>query len=211
MKKQLKLPPLYTILDSSLISLDKMAETAENIIKGGATLIQLRAKGIGAGEFIKIAKEIKKTTDRAGAILIINDRVDVCLAVDASGVHLGQNDMPIKEARKILGESKIIGISTNTLEQVKEEVQNKLADYIAFGPIYETTTKKDAHTVQGLDKLKDIKKHTTLPLVAIGGIGENNICDVIRSGADSCAIISDILNADNIEEKTKALIANSHK
>ena len=182
-----------------------MPNVAEEILKGGATIIQLRAKDEPVKNFIEMARVIKKVTDKYNATFIINDRVDVCLAVDASGVHIGQDDLPLKEARKLLGGEKIIGISTHNIEEALNSEKDG-ADYIAFGPIYDTKTKTDTHSVQGLDKLKSLRQSTNLPLVAIGGINKSNITNVMNGGADSCAVISDILTSTNIEKTVRKLL-----
>ncbi len=208
MKTQQKLPPLYPIIDSGFIKPESMANIAEEILKGGAKILQLRVKDVSTKDFIEMARDIKKTTNKYNATLIINDRVDVCMAVDAEGVHLGQDDLSVKQARKLLGDGKIIGISTHTVEEINNASKDG-ADYVGFGPIYKTDTKSDTHSVQGIDKLKEIRKATKLTLVAIGGINRDNIGEVISSGADSAAIISDILNgqkSDDIENIVKSLL-----
>lgn len=208
MKTQLKLPPLYPIIDSGFVKPEDVAKAAEEILKGGATIIQLRGKNISTKDFISMAKTVKTVTEAFNATFIINDRVDVAMVVGAEGVHLGQDDLPIKQARKLLGEEKIIGVSTHGVEEVTRAAQDG-ADYVGFGPIYETSTKSDTHDIQGLDKLKEIRKATDLPLVAIGGINRDNIGDVLSCGADSCAVISDILNnqeTGGIKNAVKSLL-----
>lgn len=206
MKTSQKLPSLYPIIDTIFVSQEDMANVAEKILKGGATIIQLRAKDASVKNFIEMARDIKEVTDKYKATFIINDRVDICLLVDADGIHIGQEDLPLKEARKLLGEDKIIGISTHTIEEASDAEKDG-ADYIAFGPIYKTKTKTDTHSVQGLDKLKKISEVSNLPLVAIGGINKDNISEVMKQGATSSAVISDILNTKNIEETVRSLIS----
>ncbi len=131
----------------------------------------------------------------AGGVFIVNDHADIALAVDADGVHLGQGDLLIRHARKLLGSGRIIGLSTHSLAQALE-AEDQGADYIGFGPIYPTLT-KDAGPAQGIARLSEIKKAVSVPVIAIGGIGPGNVRDVIRAGADGVAIISAILSADD--------------
>jgi thiamine-phosphate pyrophosphorylase len=137
--------------------------------------------------------------------LIVNDRVDIALASAADGVHLGQEDLPLRVGKRLLGD-KLIGISTHSLEQAKEAEANG-ADYIGFGPIFGTATKNTGYTARGLEMLARLNAAVALPIVAIGGITETNITDVWRAGADSAAIISDILKAENIAGKINAILA----
>ena len=145
-------------------------------------------------ELYKEALSVRKFTLKHRAAFIINDYVDIALAVNADGVHLGQEDMPIREARKLLGENKIIGISTHSLKQAVD-AQRAGADYIGFGPIFKTRT-KDAGSPKGIGSLIEIKKHIKIPVVAIGGITIDNVSEVFKSGADAVAVASGILSGD---------------
>ncbi len=161
----------------------------EQLLAGGARLIQLRDKDASARELLDAARACLPETRAAGAKLIINDRVDVALTADADGVHLGQEDLTVAEAREILGPDKIIGISTHSQDQFLAALDTS-ADYIAIGPIYPTTTKENPSPVVGLDLLRDAKSIADRPLVAIGGINHARAKEVLAAGADSLAVIS---------------------
>jgi thiamine-phosphate pyrophosphorylase len=195
---------LYPILDTSIVPIPKIKETASEIIKGGCQLLQFRAEGLSTKEFLNISLSLRDITDKEGIAFIINNRVDIAMIANADGVHIGQRDLPCKEVRKLLGREKIVGVSTHNKEEAhKAEADG--ADYIAFGPIYLTATKKDADKPKGLERLKDIKAFVTIPVVAIGGINEKHIREVMETGVDSVAMISDILTADDISGKVERL------
>ena len=186
------LPKLYPITDTTLSSLSH-AEQVKRLIAGGATFIQLREKSNSVRAFCTDAAEAISIARSAGASVIINDRVDVALALGADGVHLGQTDMPVASARKLLGDDAIIGFSTHNLEQVKAALDLPI-NYLAFGPIFPTQSKRNPDPVAGLDTLgiiKSLNRH--LPVVAIGGIDKSNVTRVWSAGADSAAIISAIV------------------
>lgn len=163
-------------------------------INAGIRTIQLREKNMTKKELYKEALSIRKFTLKHRATFIINDYVDIALAVNADGVHLGQEDMPIREARKLLGENKIIGISTHSMKQAVD-AQRAGADYIGFGPIFKTTT-KNAGKPKGTKSLIEVKKHIKIPVVAIGGITIDNVSEVFKSGADAVAVATGILSGD---------------
>ena len=186
------LPKIYPITDTALSSLSH-AEQVKRLIAGGATLIQLREKNNSVRAFSADASEAIRIAHSAGANLIINDRVDVALALGADGVHLGQTDMPVGAARQLLGNAAIIGFSTHNIDQVRGALDLPI-DYLAFGPIFPTRTKHNPDPIAGLDALGLAKSITgRLPVVAIGGIDESNVVEVLSAGADSAAIISAIL------------------
>lgn len=188
----LTLPRIYPITDARLSGLSH-AEQVKRLIAGGASLIQLREKYASPRDFYEAAAQAIKIARPLGVKIIINDRVDIALALSADGVHLGQDDMPPDEARKILGKDAIIGYSTHSVEQVREAL-NLNIDYIAFGPIFPTQTKDDPDEVVGLEKLREVRGlMDEFPLVAIGGINRANLPIVIGSGADSVAMIGAIL------------------
>ena len=178
---------LYFITDRGL-SKKTVVDDAIAAIKGGARVIQYREKEIPAKQMVKEAIEIRKACKRHDALLLINDRVDVALAVDADGVHLGQEDMPYDCARKVLGYNKIIGLSANNVE-IALRNQEFGADYTSIGPIYYTTTKKDAKAPIGLEPIKKLREKLRVPFVAIGGINESNIEEVLKAGARNIAMI----------------------
>jgi thiamine-phosphate pyrophosphorylase len=206
LKNKIQLPNIYPIIDIPLISSDNIRKTAQAIIDGGAKILQLRAKKLSSGEFLEAALIIRKITKDKGAIFILNDRVDIALLTDADGVHLGQDDLPVNEARRLLGNNKIIGYSTHNLREALESKKLPV-DYISFGPIFSTKTKEDAQTPKGLKGLDEAKKAVKIPIVAIGGIIETNMAHVLKQGVESMAMISDILTAKDISQKIKRLIS----
>ncbi len=194
---------LYAIIDTTCTGPSEAAETASLLIEGGARIIQLRAKGLSAAETLKAALEVRRVTSDANALFIVNDRIDIALVAGADGVHLGQDDIPAKDAAVLL-KGLIIGISTHNEREAKQAEADG-ATYISFGPIFPTLTKKDADTPKGLDRLKDIKACVRLPVVAIGGITEASAVDVLSAGADSVAMISELLTATDIRAKTESV------
>jgi len=201
----LMLPPLYAIFDPEQTAGRDAAAVLRQLLDGGAKIVQLRAKNLSPRDFLELARQARTLTRSSGCRLIINDRADIALACDADGVHLGQEDLPLQAARKILGE-KIIGISTHDIEQAIE-AEHAGADYIGFGPMFGTTTKATGYASRGVEMLRQIRAAVKLPIVAIGGIKEENVQEVWRAGADSAAIISDILGAADVAEKTKRILA----
>ncbi|GBE39029.1 thiamine-phosphate synthase [bacterium BMS3Bbin08] len=190
---------LYIITDRAVSGLSH-AEAAIRTLKAGARVIQLREKKLTKKEICKEALKIRKLARRYRALFIINDHVDIALAVWADGVHLGQDDMPIHEARKILGRRGIIGISTHSLKQAVE-AQRLGADYIGFGPVFLTAT-KNAGASKGVRALQTVTERVSIPVVAIGGIAIENVPDILRAGADAAAVSSAILSGD-ISPETK--------
>jgi thiamine-phosphate pyrophosphorylase len=188
-----QLPKIYPITDAAISSLTH-AEQVAQLLAGGARVIQLREKNNSPRDFFDDASAALRLARTAGATMIINDRVDIALALGASGVHLGQTDLPVKAARQLLGPQAIIGYSTHNLDQVSEAL-NLPIDYLAFGPVFSTRTKKIPIRSPGLNQLQAAKALAgDLPLVAIGGIRQSNLADVFAAGADSAAIISEILS-----------------
>ena len=193
------LPKIYPITDTRISGLSHV-EQVRRLIAGGARLIQLREKHAGAGEFYDAAVESIALARQHGVKIIINDRLDVALAAGADGVHLGQDDLPPDEARRLVGENFLIGFSTHSVEQAVSALRLPL-DYIAIGPIFGTTTKDDPDPEIGLDGLKAVREAVRdFPLVAIGGITRLNCRSVLDAGGHSVAVISDLLTVpDNIE------------
>jgi len=195
---------LYLVTDRDVLKGRDLILSVEAAILGGVTLIQLREKDISSLEFYDIAVKVKELTDKYSIPLIINDRVDVAIAIDAAGVHLGQSDFPCDVARKIMGTNKIVGISTGTLaEAILAEKQG--ADYVGVGAVFPTGTKLDAEVVS-INVLKDIKQAIKIPVVAIGGINEKNYNLLKNTGIDGIAIISAILGKDNIKEAAEVFL-----
>lgn len=188
-----QLPKIYPITDATLASRTH-AEQVARLLSGGATFIQLREKKNSPRDFFADASAAISLARAAGVTVIINDRVDIALALEASGVHLGQTDMPASAARQILGSQAIIGYSTHNLDQVRQALELPI-DYLAFGPVFSTRTKENPDPITGLDHLHSAKTLAgTLPVVAIGGIRQSNLAEVFAAGADSAAIISEILS-----------------
>ncbi len=195
---------LYAVTDRSwLKSGETLADAVKKALEGGVTLVQLREKNISTENFIKSAIEIKAICKQYNVPLIINDNVDVCLAADADGVHLGQGDMPVREARKLLGSSKIIGITAKTPEQAIE-AQNSGADYLGSGAVFGTSTKSDAKKMS-IETLKSITEAVSIPVVAIGGINSLNIEQLAGSGISGAAVVSGIFAADDITAEAKKI------
>lgn len=184
----LQLPKLYAITDYQLSNCAH-EEIVRQMLAGGARLIQLRDKDASARDLLDAARACLALTREAGARLIVNDRVDITLTADADGVHLGQEDMTVEEARDILGDKKIIGVSTHSLDQFRAALDTS-ANYIAVGPVYATKTKENPDPVVGLELVREARKIADRPIVAIGGITHERAPEVIAAGADSVAVIS---------------------
>jgi thiamine-phosphate pyrophosphorylase len=197
----LSFPRVYPITDTAL-SGRSHAELVQLLANGGATIIQLREKHATPREFYQAAIEAMLVARRLGIQLIINDRVDIAVAVKADGVHLGQQDLPPDRARKLLGDSRIIGYSTHSLEQALAVVSAPV-DYIAIGPIFQTQPKDRPDPVVGLEVVGEIKRHSTKPVVAIGGIKLETASSVLAAGADSVAVISDLISSEDISARTR--------
>ena len=195
----LSFPPLYAILDPEQIKGRAIEELLRDLLRAGVKMIQLRAKSLAANEFLALANLVRSETEAHNCRLIVNDRADIAMACNADGVHLGQDDLPLHAGRKLLG-NKIIGISTHDIEQARQ-AQRDGADYIGFGPMFGTQTKDTGYSARGIDMLKEIRVAVAIPIVAIGGINEHNVRQVWQAGADSAAIISDILGAADIAGK----------
>ena len=206
-----KLPKIYPITDTSISGLSH-AKQVVRFIAGGAEIVQLREKNTSPHEFYDSAKAAVDIAKQRGIRVIINDRVDIALALKADGVHLGQDDLPPTEARAFLGPDAIIGFSTHTIEQVIDALKLPI-DYIAFGPIFDTRTKKQPDPTVGLETLRSVRNIVgDIPLVAIGGITADNLYSVFNAGADSAALIGAILGeSENIEGRLAALIELSKK
>ena len=189
---RLTLPKIYPITDRQLSGLSH-AEQAQRLIDGGATLIQLREKHLPPIDFLREAEAAVKVADNNRVTLIINDRVDIAMSLGARGVHLGQDDLPVQAARRLVREDVLVGFSTHTQEQMEAAVRLPI-DYVAFGPIFATRTKPDHDPTVGLAQLRAAKNIAgTLPLVAIGGITAANVLAVLDAGADSAAVVSAVV------------------
>jgi thiamine-phosphate pyrophosphorylase len=194
-------PKLYPITDIRLSRLSH-AQQVERFAAGGATLIQLREKIASPRRFYEDALEAMRVAKSLNVQIIINDRVDIAIAVDADGVHLGQDDLPPEKARVLLGENRIIGYSTHDVKQAVA-ADSMPIDYVAIGPVFQTSTKENPDPVVGLEALRLIKSQITKPLVAIGGITFEEAPSVLQAGADSLAIISDLFSTDDITSRVQ--------
>lgn len=197
---------LYLVTDRDILGQRDLCKAVEDSIKGGATIVQLREKFISDGEFLKIAKELQKVTKKYNIPLIINDNVKIAKEIDAEGVHIGQRDETLEEARKILGEDKIIGVSVGSLEEA-EKAEKGGADYLGIGAVFFTGSKKDINEPLGLKNLKKITDSISIPSVAIGGIHLDNVKEVMNCGVDGVAVISEILGKDDIEEASRTVLS----
>ncbi|MGE5218448.1 MAG: thiamine phosphate synthase [Chloroflexota bacterium] len=200
----LDLPAFYAILDPEQTAGRPVEAVLDELLKGGTRWLQLRVKLLAPTDFFELAQRVRAHTWTRHCTLIINDRVDIALACNADGVHLGQEDLPLAAARKLLA-NKIIGISTHNLAQARK-AENGGADYIGFGPLFGTSTKETGYAARGVEMLRQIRSAIKIPIVAIGGITEQNVQQVWRAGADSAAIISDLLRADDIAGKVARIM-----
>ncbi|WPC42475.1 thiamine phosphate synthase [Clostridium sp. JS66] len=195
---------LYLITDRSFLKGRDLKKVVEEAILGGVTLVQVREKNISTREFYNVALEVKEVTKHYKVPIIINDRLDIAQAIDAEGVHLGQSDMHIKIARKILGEEKIIGISAGNVKEAVEAERDG-ADYLGIGTVFYTGTKKDIKTPIGIEGLKEVCNSVKIPSVAIGGVNETNFKEVLSTGVNGISVISAILGKDDIRQASKNL------
>ena len=190
---------LYLVTDRPLAMGRELEWIVAEAVKGGATMVQLREKDIDTRGFIELTKRLQPVLREAGVPLIINDRVDVALAVDADGVHIGQSDMPYEIARRLLGPDKIIGLSVENMDEVREA--NSLdVDYIGVSPVYSTATKTDTAPPFGLEGLREAVRLSRHPAVAIGGMNARTAPDVLRTGVDGIAVVSAICSAPSPRE-----------
>jgi thiamine-phosphate pyrophosphorylase len=203
-EKLKRLSGLYVIIDASFLKGRKPGELARQIIRGGATIIQLRDKESKTKEFLNTAMELRDICADGGAIFIVNDSFEVALASQADGLHVGQDDLPVDIARRMLPVDKILGCSVSTLAEAKK-ARDEGADYLGIGAIFPTKSKESAGVV-GTDILKDIRRAMDLPLVAVGGINQTNLKQVMKAGADAAAVISAIMNAEDTEKATRELV-----
>ncbi|MBI3989340.1 MAG: thiamine phosphate synthase [candidate division NC10 bacterium] len=181
------------------------AELAKRALAGGARMIQLRDKEASMRALLPEALQVAERCRSSGATFIVNDRLDLALAVGADGVHLGQEDLPAKETRRLLGEGKLLGISTHSLEQALK-AQEEGADYIGVGPIFRTGTKEMGYEPIGPPLIREVRRKVTIPILAIGGITLENVSEVIAAGADGAAVISAIAGAPDITAAVKKFL-----
>jgi len=200
---------LYVVTDRTWLGCNSLVEQVEQTILAGATFIQLREKHLSYDEFVEISLEIKTETDKYKIPFVINDEVNVAIKVNADGIHVGQSDLDARNVRQLIGENKILGVSVQTVEQAKKAEESG-ADYLGVGAVFSTTTKGDADNVS-LETLKQICGAVSIPVVAIGGISENNLLELAGSGVDGVAVISAIFANPDIKKATNNLLELSNK
>ena len=200
------IPRLYAILDPARAGGRLPAMVARDLSSAGVRLIQFRDKHASSRQLYETCVELKELLQDSGCRLIVNDRADVARAADADGVHLGQEDLPVERARCVLAPGQWIGCSTHSPGQVVEADRSS-ADYIAFGPVFPTTGKENPDPVVGLEGLRQARRLTAKPLVAIGGITLRNAQEVLAAGADSLAVIGDLLKAPDVQERAREFLS----
>ncbi len=200
-----QIPRLYAIIDSAQTGDQSPLAVADSLLSAGVRLIQYRGKTDSSRRLFDVCSEIAARVRQTGGIFIVNDRADVARLTDAGGVHVGQEDLPVEDVRRVLLPGQRIGLSTHTKAQF-EEAAAISADYVAFGPIFPTGSKERPDPVVGLDRLREMRTLTRKPLVAIGGITLDNAASVIESGADSVAVIHDLLAVEDIGTRARKFL-----
>ena len=195
---------LYLVTDRDVLRGRDLIKCIEDSILGGVTLVQLREKNVTSREFYEIAIKVKEVTSKYNVPLIINDRLDIALAIDADGLHIGQKDLPASVARKILGKDKILGVSAATLQEALKAEKDG-ADYLGVGAVFSTSTKKDTRDVS-YETLSNITASVNIPVVAIGGINESNVTKLKGSNIDGIAVVSCILGKENVKVAAKKML-----
>jgi thiamine-phosphate pyrophosphorylase len=202
--KRLVLPRLYVILDAALLTVPE-TECADKLAAAGVRLLQYRNKRASARELLASSKRLSLLLIPQGVTFVVNDRADVALAAEANGVHVGQEDLGVEAARSVVGEGKLLGVSTHSLVQLKDAATTS-ADYVAVGPVFSTSSKANPDPVVGIELIRRARPLTDKPIVAIGGITLERAAEVIEAGADSVAVISDILLAPDPGQRARQYI-----
>lgn len=195
---------LYLVTNRYQDSLESFLEKVETACRTGVTIVQLREKNLTTNQYYHLAKQVKEITDAYQVPLIIDDRLDVCLAVDAAGLHIGDDELPVSVARKVLGPEKILGVTAKTVKRALE-AETWGADYLGTGAIFPTTTKENA-PITLISTLKTICQTVAIPVVAIGGLTSENIDQLIGTGIAGVAVVRDLMQAEDIEAKTQAFL-----
>ena len=195
---------LYLVTNRYQDSLENFLEKVETACRSGVTIIQLREKNLTTNQYYQLAKQVKEITDAYQVPLIIDDRLDVCLAVDAAGLHIGDDELPVSVARKVLGPEKILGVTAKTVKRALE-AETSGADYLGTGAIFPTTTKENA-PITLISTLKTICQTVAIPVVAIGGLTSENIDQLIGTGIAGVAVVRDLMQAEDIEAKVHAFL-----
>jgi len=195
---------LYLVTNRYQDSLENFLEKVETACRSGVTIIQLREKNLTTNQYYHLAKQVKEITDAYQVPLIIDDRLDVCLAVDAAGLHIGDDELPVSVARQVLGPDKILGVTAKTVKRALE-AETSGADYLGTGAIFPTTTKENA-PITLISTLKTICQTVAIPVVAIGGLTSENIDQLVDTGIAGVAVVRDLMQAEDIEAKTQAFL-----
>lgn len=195
---------LYLVTNRYQDSLENFLEKVETACRSGVTIIQLREKNLTTNQYYQLAKQVKEITDAYQVPLIIDDRLDVCLAVDAAGLHIGDDELPVSVTRKVLGPEKILGVTAKTVKRALE-AETSGADYLGTGAIFPTTTKENA-PITLISTLKTICQTVAIPVVAIGGLTSENIDQLAETGIAGVAVVRDLMQAEDIEAKTQAFL-----
>ena len=195
---------LYLVTNRYQDSVESFLEKVETACRSGVTIVQLREKNLTTNQYYQLAKEVKEITDAYQVPLIIDDRLDVCLAVDAAGLHIGDDELPVSVARKVLGSEKILGVTAKTVKRALEAEEGG-ADYLGTGAIFPTTTKENA-PITLISTLKTICQRVAIPVVAIGGLTSENIDQLMGTGIAGVAVVRDLMQTEDIETKTQAFL-----
>ncbi len=195
---------LYLVTNRYQDSVESFLEKVETACRSGVTIVQLREKNLTTNQYYQLAKQVKEITDAYQVPLIIDDRLDVCLAVDAAGLHIGDDELPVSVARKVLGPEKILGVTAKTVKRALEAEEGG-ANYLGTGAIFPTTTKENA-PITLISTLKTICQRVAIPVVAIGGLTSENIDQLIGTGIAGVAVVRDLMQAEDIEAKTQAFL-----
>ena len=195
---------LYLVTNRYQDSMESFLEKLETACRSGVTIVQLREKNLTTNQYYQLAKQVKKITDAYQVPLIIDDRLDVCLAVDAAGLHIGDDELPVSVARQVLGPEKILGVTAKTVKRALEAEEGG-ADYLGTGAIFPTTTKENA-PITLISTLKTICQTVAIPVVAIGGLTSENIDQLAATGIAGVAVVRDLMQAEDIEAKTQAFL-----
>ena len=195
---------LYLVTNRYQDALENFLEKVETACRSGVTIIQLREKNLTTNQYYHLAKQVKEITDAYQIPLIIDDRLDICLAVDAAGLHIGDDELPVSVARKVLGPEKILGVTAKTVKRALE-AETSGADYLGTGAIFPTTTKENA-PITLISTLKTICQTVAIPVVAIGGLTSENIDQLAETGIAGVAVVRDLMQAEDIEAKTQAFL-----
>ena len=195
---------LYLVTNRYQDSVESFLEKVETACRSGVTIVQLREKNLTTNQYYQLAKQVKEITDAYQVPLIIDDRLDVCLAVDAAGLHIGDDELPVSVARQVLGPEKILGVTAKTVKRALE-AEERGADYLGTGAIFPTTTKENA-PITLISTLKTICQTVAIPVVAIGGLTSENIDQLIGTGIAGVAVVRDLMQAEDIEAKTQVFL-----